>query len=526
MTTASIKQLLKNSYSYAPIISGIILLINTLLFCALLIAQQQFVNLAATEVFLISNVLLISSVLICVLLTPLINHRILNPLRLENIRLQTLLDDKELENKQLFEALDEYAPISLANLAGRIIYANSLFCEMSGYSELELLHDEHNLINLDLQEPKFLRKIWASLNRGQAWKGKVRDTTKSGRTYRVENTFIRMQGPDSKPRQYIAIRRDATLAKRNDVNQSVLLHLLNANTEMLMITDADGYIMAINNALANFTGWQQEQLKDKLPEVMFTVHTDEHNLLEMRNSLQHGHEWKGRILNQRPSQLSASNETIDGTEYWADITIKPLFNANLEFIGCLQVQHDITAAVLEEHALFLENADKAIYLEIVNIMQQILPLKRRFTNVLECLMRLKGLGRQVNYITKGGIYIKEPHQDNLQLWVMQGEFSDEFMLDEQLVAMGEGLFGDTVKSQKLKLMNECFCDIHHEVVSDDMKTHGHYLVPIISSGKTLGLIFLYTYPYPVKNPSRINLLQQVSDLLAANLIKEPKHPLD
>jgi GAF domain-containing protein len=58
-----------------------------------------------------------------------------------------------------------------------------------------------------------------------------------------------------------------------------------------------------------------------------------------------------------------------------------------------------------------------------------------------------------------------------------------------------------------------------------MKTHGHYLVPIVLSGKTLGLIFLYSYPYPVKDTSRLNLLQQVSDLLAASLIKEPKHPL-
>ena len=519
MTITSLKRAFKNSFSYEPTISGIVVLINALLIGALLIGQQQLAySVTPTEI------LLISTALICFLLTPLINHNLLNPLRLENARLQAFLDDNGEENQQLFEALDHYTPISLADLSGRIIYANALFCEMSGYSAQELTHQEYNIINLEYQKPKFMFDVWRTLKHGQAWKGKVRDTTKHGREYWADTTIIKMQGAD-KPKQYIAIRRDATLAKRNEVKQSVLLHLLDANTDMLMITDADGYIIAINKALAHFTGWQQEQLRDQLPEIMRAAHTDEHYLTEMQNSLQQGEAWNGRLLNQRPSQSSVSNPAVDSAEYWVDITITPLFNTKLEFIGCLQVQHDITAIVLKEQSLLLEHADKAIYLEIVTILQQILPLKRRFTQVLECLMRLKGLGRQVNGMIKGGIYIKEPNQDYLQLWVLQGEFSDGFMDDEQLVVMGEGLFGDTVKSQKLKLSNECFCDLHHEAVSDDMKTHGHYLAPIVSEGNTLGLLFLYTYPYPVEAQSRLDLLQKVSDLLAEALIKEPQHPL-
>ena len=518
MTTTPVNSPSKPSFLYGSvIISTVIILTNALLIAVLLLAHQQWAIALTT-----TQTILLSSLLSCLVLTPFIHYYLLKPLRLEISTLQTHFDEKTHENQQLFEALDDYAPISLSDLSGRIIYANTWFCEITGYNERELLQQEHNIINLNYQDPKFMRPVWRTLNQGEAWKGDVCDSTKQGRIYWVDNTLIRMYGPDGRPKQYIAIRRDATQAKKNEANQLVLQHLLNTNIDMLMITDATGYIITINSALAHFSGWQQEQLIGQLPEIMSSPYTDANKLAEMQQSLQQGQAWNGRLLNLYHKQLSDSGEPA---EYWVEIDITPLYSPKNEFIGCLQVQQDITAAVLKEQSLLLENADNAVYLEIVSILQQALPLKIRFTLALDCLMHLKGLGRQINGMIKGGIYLKEPDKDQLQLWVLQGEFSDGFMDDEQLVVMGEGLFGDTVKSQKLKLSNECFCDLHHEAVSDDMKTHGHYLAPIVSEGNTLGLLFLYTYPYPVEAQSRLDLLQKVSDLLAEALIKEPQHPL-
>ncbi len=518
MTTAPVKLPFKPSSLYCcVIICTAIVLTNALLIAALLLAQHQWAMVLTT-----TQTILLSTLLLCLVLTPLIHYYFLKPLRLKVSELQTHFDDKTRENQQLFEALDDYAPISLSDLSGRIVYANAWFCEITGYSERELLQQEHDIINLNYQDPKFMRPVWRALNHGESWKGDVCDSTKQGRIYWVDNTLIRMYGPDGRPKQYVAIRRDATQAKKNEANRLVLEQLLNTNTDMLMITDATGYITTINKALADFTGWQQEQLIGQLPEIMSSPFTDAKNLAEMQLSLQQGQTWNGRLLNRHQSQLSSSGELAD---YWVDIDITPLYSAKHEFLGCWQVQHDITVSVLKEQSLLLENADHALYLEIINILQQALPLKHRFTQVLDCLIHLKGLGRQINGMIKGGIYIKEPDQDRLQLWVLQGEFSDEFMLHEQQIALGEGLFGETVTSQKLKIANECFCDLHYEAVSDDMKTHGHYLVPIIFEGKTLGLFFLYTLRYPIEAPSRLNLLQQVSDLLAASLVQEATHPL-
>ncbi len=518
MTTAPVKPPFKQSFLYGFVtISAVIVSINTLVIAALFLAQQQWAMALTT-----TQSILLSTLLICLVLTPLIHFFLLKPLRLEVSQLQTHFDEKTHENQQLFEALDDYAPISLSDLSGRIIYANTWFCEITGYSERELLQQEHNIINLNYQDPKFMRPVWRTLNQGEAWKGDVCDSTKQGRIYWVDNTLIRMYGPDGRPKQYIAIRRDATQAKKNEANQLVLQHLLNTNTDMLMITDATGYITTINSTLAHFSGWQQEQLIGQLPEIMSSPYTDANKLAEMQQSLQQGQAWNGRLLNLYHKQLSDSGEPA---EYWVEIDITPLYSPKNEFIGCLQVQQDITAAVLKEQSLLLENADNAVYLEIVSILQQALPLKIRFTLALDCLMHLKGLGRQINGMIKGGIYLKEPDKDQLQLWVLQGEFSDDFMHHEQELAMGAGLFGETVTSQKLKIANECFCDLHYEAVSDDMKTHGHYLVPIVLEGNTLGLLFLYTQRYPVEAPSRLNLLQQVSDLLAASLVQESTHPL-
>ena len=518
MTTTPVKPPFKQSSLYGlVIICAVIVSANALLIGTLVLAHQQWAIRFNT-----SQAILLSTLLICLILIPLIHFFLLKPLRLEVIQVKAHFDEKTRENQQLFEALDNYAPISLSDLSGRIIYANAWFCEITGYSERELLQQEHNIINLEHQDPKFMRPVWRTLNHGEAWKGEVCDSTKQGRIYSVDNTLIRMYGPDGRPLQYVAIRRDATQAKKNETNQLVLQHLLNTNTDMLMITDATGYITTINSALAHFSGWQQEQVIGQLPEIMSSPYTDADKLAEMQQSLQQGQAWNGRLQNRHHSQLSGSGEPA---EYWVEIDITPLHSPKNEFIGCLQVQQDITLTVLKEQSLLLENADNALYLEIVSILQQVLPLKIRFTLVLDCLMRLKGLGRQINGMIKGGMYIKEPDQDQFQLWIVHGEFSDDFMHNEQHCAIGAGLFGETVTAQKLKVSNECFCDLHYEAVSDDMKTHGHYLVPIVLEGNTLGLLFLYTQRYPVEAPSRLNLLQQVSDLLATTLIQEPTHPL-
>jgi signal transduction histidine kinase/CheY-like chemotaxis protein len=53
-----------------------------------------------------------------------------------------------------------------------------------------------------------------------------------------------------------------------------------------------------------------------------------------------------------------------------------------------------------------------------------------------------------------------------------------------------------------------------------MQAHGHYIVPIISAGEVLGVLFLYTDPYPAQNDSRLTMLKQVGEMLALAVLHD------
>ncbi|MFM7667251.1 MAG: PAS domain S-box protein, partial [Bacteroidota bacterium] len=62
------------------------------------------------------------------------------------------------QNKELREvtdALDQSALVSIANSDGIIIKANSKFCEVSGYTEKELLGENHNIVNSRYHDKAF-----------------------------------------------------------------------------------------------------------------------------------------------------------------------------------------------------------------------------------------------------------------------------------------------------------------------------------------------------------------------------------
>ncbi len=125
-----------------------------------------------------------------------------------------------------------------------------------------------------------------------------------------------------------------------------------------------------------------------------------------------------------------------------------------------------------------------------------------------------------NLPAKGGIFLKAQDEDYLDMFLLHGEFSDEFLLREQRIPLGACLCGHAALSGELIISDDCFRDPRHEYRYDNMNPHGHYIVPIVSRGIILGVIFLYTDLCPKQNASRKAMLMQVGDMVALALLQE------
>jgi PAS domain S-box-containing protein len=76
--------------------------------------------------------------------------------------------------------------VSKTNLKGIITYCNRMFCEISGYSEGELLGAPHNLVRHPDVPAEFFADCWKTIQSGEPWNAVIKNRCKNGDYYWVE----------------------------------------------------------------------------------------------------------------------------------------------------------------------------------------------------------------------------------------------------------------------------------------------------------------------------------------------------
>jgi aerotaxis receptor len=76
--------------------------------------------------------------------------------------------------------------VSKTDTRGLITSINKTFCDISGFSEEELLGAPHNLVRHPDMPPVAFKDLWDTIQAGKAWKGYVKNRCKNGDHYWVE----------------------------------------------------------------------------------------------------------------------------------------------------------------------------------------------------------------------------------------------------------------------------------------------------------------------------------------------------
>ena len=76
--------------------------------------------------------------------------------------------------------------VSKTDINGVITYVNRTFCEISGFTEEELIGAPQNLVRHPDMPPEAFQDLWDTLQAGRSWKGLVKNRCKDGGYYWVE----------------------------------------------------------------------------------------------------------------------------------------------------------------------------------------------------------------------------------------------------------------------------------------------------------------------------------------------------
>jgi aerotaxis receptor len=76
--------------------------------------------------------------------------------------------------------------VSQTDLKGIITYTNSVFRALSGYEKGEMVGRPHNIVRHPDMPKSVFKDMWDTIQRGETWKGVVKNLRKDGRYYWVE----------------------------------------------------------------------------------------------------------------------------------------------------------------------------------------------------------------------------------------------------------------------------------------------------------------------------------------------------
>jgi two-component system sensor histidine kinase/response regulator len=263
-------------------------------------------------------------------------------------------------------ALDQHGIVSIADVYGRIVYANDNFCKVSGYLRENLLGEAHSIINSGVHPKAFFEVMWQTILSGQVWHGEICNRSKNGNLYWVQSTIVPLRDDSGMPVQFIAIRTDITARKLMEVaikaTEVRLRHITNAVPGVVYQCEVGhGQIRYtfVSDRLGEIRGLEREALlaDGRLPALQIVLEEREWYLQSVFGAAARREPWVGEYQILLPNgglrwirgeispepELAASGATVF-TGIWQDVTQLKVAGARLK-----EITESIPVAVYQFH---------------------------------------------------------------------------------------------------------------------------------------------------------------------------------
>jgi PAS domain S-box-containing protein len=122
--------------------------------------------------------------------------------------------------------------VLITDRRGTIEYVNPAFEGTTGYSSAEALGRKPNILKSGVQHPDFYRDLWATILRGEPFRGTTVNRKKSGELYHAEQTITAITDSKGRITHFVSVLKDMT-ERRKVQAQEIELQLASVVQEHL-----------------------------------------------------------------------------------------------------------------------------------------------------------------------------------------------------------------------------------------------------------------------------------------------------
>jgi len=258
--------------------------------------------------------------------------------------------------KDITDALNVSSIVAITDPKGNITYVNDKFVEISGYSEDELIGQNHSILNSGYHPKDFFKKMWATIGTGKTWKGEIRNRAKDGSFYWVATTIVPFLNLKGKPYQYVSIRSDITSRKKAEADLKETLKEVSDykfaidESSIVAFTDEKGIIKSVNNKFVEISKYSREELIGQDHRILNSGYHSKDFFKNLWKTIGTGNVWKGEIR----------NKAKDGSYYWVATTIVPFLNDHGKPYQYLAIRNDITERKQNEELIHRQDKLAAV----------------------------------------------------------------------------------------------------------------------------------------------------------------------
>ncbi len=124
----------------------------------------------------------------------------------------TQLKEAETRASQLAAVIEQaHETIVITDLNANITYANPYFETATGYSILEVIGKNPNILQSGIQDEVFYQGLWNSITKGEAWTNTFVNKRKDGSLFHEAATIFPIKNTEGDITSYAAVKRDITL---------------------------------------------------------------------------------------------------------------------------------------------------------------------------------------------------------------------------------------------------------------------------------------------------------------------------